>query len=213
MTQAGETPDIKSFNLVLTGIGGQGVVLLSNIIGRACAEAGLNAITGELHGLSQRSGTIYIHMRIGGSELSPLIPYGEADAIIALEAMEALRYIEFLKDGGMIIMNNRLIHPPNEVAELSKEKRTDFIQLDAVIERLKRVTENIIRIDALTLANEAGDVRTENSVFIGALSSIPQLPLSQQELKLGLEKTVPKKALEQNIKAFELGQKAASEAM
>ena len=81
----------KGFDIVITGVGGQGIVMLSNAIGNACAKAGINAITGELHGLSQRSGTVYIHMRIGGEKVSPLIPYGEADAIIAMEAMEALR--------------------------------------------------------------------------------------------------------------------------
>ena len=106
----------KGFDIVLVGVGGQGIVMLSNAIGEAAAKAGVNAITGELHGLSQRSGTVYIHMRVGGSDISPLIPYGEADAIVSLEAMEALRYIEYLKDDGIIIMNKRIIHPtPNTV--------------------------------------------------------------------------------------------------
>jgi indolepyruvate ferredoxin oxidoreductase beta subunit len=125
----------KGFDMVFAGVGGQGIVMLSNAIGNACAEAGEKAITGELHGLSQRSGSVYIHMRIGGNAISPLIPYGQADAIVALEAMEALRYIEFLKDDGVIIMNSRLIHSPIEVAQLSKEKRTDFITFDSIIEK------------------------------------------------------------------------------
>ena len=199
----------RGFDIVIVGVGGQGVVMLSNIIGQSCAKARVKALTGELHGLSQRSGTVYIHMRVGGDSISPLIPYGEADAILALEGMEALRYIEFLKDDGVIIMNKRIIHPPLEVATLSKEKRTDYIQLESIIEKLKTVTNNIAVIDALSLATAAGNPLTENSVFIGALSALADLPLSIEDLKFGLEIAVPKKALEQNLTAFNLGNKAA----
>lgn len=203
----------KEFDMVLVGVGGQGIVMLSNAIGNACVGAGKNAITGELHGLSQRSGSIYIHMRIGGDSISPLIPYGQADAIVALEAMEALRYIEYLKDEGVIIMNSRLIHPPIEVAGLSREKSSDFITLDAILERLKTVTPNIASIDALGLANEAGDPRTENSVFIGALSALANFPLTREEMKKGLMKVVPEKAMDQNLKALQVGQKVAYDSL
>lgn len=206
---SGEAAAKKGFDIVLVGVGGQGIVMLSNAIGQACAEAGIPALTGELHGLSQRSGTVYIHMRVGGDILSPLIPYGEADAIVALEAMEALRYIEYLKDDGVIIMNEHVIHPTIEIAQLSKEKRTDFLKLDAILEKLKVVTKNISVIDALSLATKAGNVRTENAVFIGALSALADLPISVEQMKTGLRKVVPPKAIEHNLKAFELGHKSA----
>ncbi len=199
----------KGFDLVLVGVGGQGIVMLSNGIGHAAAEQGINALTGELHGLSQRSGTVYIHMRVGGDEISPLIPYGEADAIVALEAMEALRYIEYLKEDGVVIMNNHIIHPTIEVAELSKEKRTDFIELDAIVDKIKLVTENVSIIDALSLAKTAGNPLTENAVFIGALSALSDFPITPPNMKKGLEMVVPKKALSQNLKAFDLGHKTA----
>ena len=197
------------FDIVLVGVGGQGIVMLSNAIGHAAAKEGISALTGELHGLSQRSGTVYIHMRVGGDELSPLIPYGEADAIVALEAMEALRYIEFLKDDGVVIMNQRIIHPTIEVANLSKEKRTDFLELDKIVKNIKVVTGNVSIIDALSLAKEAGNPLTENAVFIGALSTLSDFPVSPKNMKKGLEKVVPKKAMNQNLKAFTLGHQAA----
>jgi indolepyruvate ferredoxin oxidoreductase beta subunit len=209
VTTAENKEATPGFDIVLVGVGGQGIVMLSNAIGYACANAGIPALTGELHGLSQRSGTIYIHMRIGGSDISPLIPYGEADAIISLEAMEALRYIEYLKDDGIVIMNNRIIHPPLEVFELSKEKSTDFIQLEPILENLKKVTKSVAVIDGLALATEAGNVLTENSVFIGALSALGDVPISIDDFKDGVAQAVPKKALEQNLKAFDLGNKAA----
>lgn len=203
----------EGFDLVITGVGGQGIVLLSNTIGNACAKADLNAITGELHGLSQRSGTIYIHMRIGGSNISPLIPFGEADAIVALEAMEALRYIEYLKEDGVVITNTRVIHPPIEVAALSKEKRTDFITFDEIMEKLGSATPNVAPLDALGLAIKAGNPRTENIVFVGALSALAALPLDAGILKESVAEIVPKKALDDNLKAYDLGYKAAYDSL
>jgi len=199
----------KTFDLVLSGVGGQGIVLLSNVIGNGCAKAGLKAITGELHGLSQRSGTIYIHLRIGEENISPLIPYGEAHAIVALEAMEALRYIEYLEDDGVVIVNERVIHPPIEVGTLSKEKRTDFLTFDIIKEKMSVVTKNIAPLDALGLAKEAGNPLTENVVFIGALSALKAFPLEAEVLKDSVAEVVPKKALDVNLKAFDLGYKAA----
>ncbi|UCF08945.1 MAG: indolepyruvate oxidoreductase subunit beta [Thermoplasmata archaeon] len=203
----------SGFDIMFAGVGGQGIVMLSNIIGTACAKADLNAITGELHGLSQRSGTVFIHMRVGGDNISPLIPYGGADAIVALEPQEALRYIEYLKNDGIIIMNTRMIHPPIEVAALSKEKRTDFITFEAVRENIGAVTDNIASLDALALAKEAGNPLTENVVFIGALSALAAFPLDSKVLKESVAETVPKKALDVNIRAFDLGYKAAYDSL
>lgn len=203
----------KAFDLVITGVGGQGIVMLSNVIGNGCAKAGLKAITGELHGLSQRSGTVYIHMRIGGENISPLIPYGEADAIVALEAMEALRYIEYLKENGIIIVSTRVIHPPIEVGTLSKEKRTDFVTFEAIKEKMNVVTKNIAPLDALGLAEEAGNPLTENVVFIGALSALKAFPLDAKVLKESVAEVMPKKALDVNLNAFDLGYKAAYDSL
>jgi indolepyruvate ferredoxin oxidoreductase beta subunit len=127
--------------------------------------------------------------------------------------MEALRYIEYLKDDGIIIMNKRIMHPTIEVATLSKEKRTDFIQLEPIVENIKAVTKNVSIIDALELAKQAGNPLTENAVFIGALSTVADLPLRPEDMKFGLEKVVPKKAIEQNLKAFNLGHQTAYEGL
>jgi len=201
------------FDIMFAGVGGQGIVMLSNIIGAACAGAGLNAITGELHGLSQRSGTVFIHMRVGGNNISPLIPYGGADAIVALEAMEALRYIEYLKDDGIVIMNSNVVHPPIEVGSLSKEKSKDFVAFEAIKKNIEVITKNVAVLDALSLATEAGNPRTENVVFIGALSALAAFPVDAKVLKESVAETVPKKALEANLAAFDLGHKAAFESL
>ena len=86
-----------TYNIMFAGVGGQGLMLLSSILGKAAVDTGLKAMTGEQHGLSQRQGSIYVHFRIG-DPISPLIPYGKADMMIAMEAMEALRYVEYLKE-------------------------------------------------------------------------------------------------------------------
>ncbi|UCG70364.1 MAG: indolepyruvate oxidoreductase subunit beta [Thermoplasmata archaeon] len=199
----------NKFDLVISGVGGQGTVMLSNVIGTACAKADLPARTGELHGLSQRSGTVYIHMRIGGDDISPLIPYGEADCIVAQEAMEALRYIEYIKENGIVIVNMNVINPPIEVATLSKEKRNDFVTFEAIKENLLKATPNVAPLDALKLAKEAGNPRTENVVFIGALSALAAFPLNAEVLKESVSEVVPKKALEVNLRAFDLGYKSS----
>jgi indolepyruvate ferredoxin oxidoreductase beta subunit len=199
----------NKFDLVISGVGGQGTVMLSNVIGTACAKADLPARTGELHGLSQRSGTVYINMRIGGDDISPLIPYGEADCIVAQEAMEALRYIEYIKENGIVIVNTNVINPPIEVWTLSKEKRTDFVTFEAIKENLLKATPNVAPLDALKLAKEAGNPLTENVVFIGALSALKAFPLDAEVLKESVSEVVPKKALEVNLRAFDLGYKSS----
>jgi len=98
------------YNVLLAGVGGQGLMLLSQVMGDACTRSGVKVVVGAQHGLAQRSGSISAHVRIGDA-YSPLIPYGTADLIIAMEAMEALRYVEFLKPGGTVVMNSRIMHP------------------------------------------------------------------------------------------------------
>ena len=138
---------------------------------------------------------------------------GGANAIVALEATEALRYIEYLKEDGIVIMNSNVVHPPIEVATLSKEKRSDFISFEAIKTNIEKVTSNVAVLDALALAKEAGNPRTENVVFIGALSALAAFPVEAKVLKDSVAETVPKKALEANLAAFDLGYKAAFDSL
>ena len=198
---------IEEYNIMLSGVGGQGLMLLSAIIGKSCSYKGLKVITGEQHGLSQRSGSIYVHLRIGEKVFAPLIPYGSADLLISMEAMEALRYIEFLKDDGVIIMNSRIMHPPLETGEIVKHRKENrkYVTLEEIIEKLKEVTKNIYVIDANKIAKEAGNPRTENVVLLGAASALESFPIDRETLKKAIEELVPKKTINQNLKAFELG--------
>lgn len=199
----------KEFSIYMSGVGGQGLVLLSNLIGAACASSGMRALTGEQHGLSQRSGSINVHMRISEEVRSPLIPVGGADAILSLEALEALRYVEYLRPGGIVVMNSRIQHPTIETAAHMKDKEARYMSADDVKARLLKVTENVAVIDALGLAKSAGNPLTENVVMLGALSTIEAFPVPEDALRRSISENVPKKAVDVNLKAFDLGKEAA----
>jgi len=202
-----------SFNLFICGVGGQGLVLLTSVIGNACVKAGTNAITGEMYGLSQRSGTVFVHMRLGDDAYSPLIDYGDADVLLSLEAIEALRYIEYLKKGGIVIMNSRIMHPPIETSKLIADKSARYISLETIHAKIGSWTSNIATVDALKLARASGNVNTENTVFLGCLSALSAFPIESNLLKDSIAETVPKKTVEQNLNAFDLGRKSAYESL
>lgn len=197
------------FSIYMSGVGGQGLVLLSNLMGSACASAGMRALTGEQHGLSQRSGSINVHMRIGEGIRSPLIPIGGADAILSLEALEALRYVEYLRPGGIVVMNSRIQHPTIETAAHMKDKTARYMSVEDVRTRLLKVTDKVAVIDALELAKKAGNPLTENVVMLGAMSTVEAFPVPEEALKRSISDNVPKKAVEVNLKAFDLGKEAA----
>jgi len=199
----------KEFSVYMAGVGGQGLVLLSNVMGSACATAGIRALTGEQHGLSQRSGSINVHMRIGEEIQSPLIPIGGADAILALEALEALRYVEYLRQGGVVLMNSRVQHPVIETKEHMRDKTAQYLSSDLVRERLSQLTDKIAVIDALKIAKEAGNPLTENIVMLGAIATLEDFPVPIDVLKESIRENVPAKAVEANLKAFEMGKKAS----
>ena len=197
------------YNILLAGVGGQGLMLLSQVMGDACTRSGVKVVVGAQHGLAQRSGSISAHVRIGDA-YSPLIPYGTADLIIAMDAMEALRYVEYLKQGGTVVMNSRITHPPLETAPIVKnrqEKRI-YITLEQVREQLGKVAGRIIAIDAKNVAAQAGNPRTENIVLLGAASALSGFPILTEPLKESVKRVVPESAVEANLKAFSLGQKA-----
>jgi indolepyruvate ferredoxin oxidoreductase, beta subunit len=198
-----------SLNIFICGVGGQGLVLLTTVIGNACAKSGVKVVTGEMYGLSQRSGAVSVHLRIGEDAFSPLIPYGEADILLSLEAIETLRYIEYLKKDGVLLMNKRVMHPPIETSKLIMEKDAKYVTLEDVVSKLKGWTPNIAVVDALTLAKESGNVRTENTVFLGCLSALEAFNVEEKDLRKSISEAVPKKTIEQNLKAFDLGKKSA----
>ncbi len=195
-----------TYNILLTGVGGQGLMSLAAIIGEACVASEIQVVTQEQHGLAQRSGSISAHIRIGEA-FSPMVPYGTADLIISMEASESLRYIEYLKTGGTIVSSSRLMHPVIETNKIVANRREnlEYVTLDAIKENLVKVTKDIHLIDSTALASEAGNPRTENVVLLGAASSIDGFPLTAEQLVDAIKSIVPGRTVEQNVKAFELG--------
>lgn len=188
-----------------SGVGGQGLMLVSNILGLTCAEFGLNIRTAETHGLAQRSGAIYTHIRIGDKVFSPLIPYGEADVLLGMETIETLRYIEFLKPNGTIILNNYLWYPVQSTFERVKNHKTSYVSFEVILTQLKKVTIDIHVVNALELANQAGNPLTSNVVLLGALTKLKGFPVSLDQIRKVISNAVPKKALEANLVALQLG--------
>ena len=198
-----------TFNIMFAGVGGQGLMLLSAILGKAAVDTGLKVMTGEQHGLSQRQGSIYVHFRIG-EPISPLIPYGKADMMIAMEATEALRYIEYLKEDGVVIMSDRITPSVTETEQvaLDKEKKTKYLTVEEIEKQIRKVTKNVILLDSLELAIQAGNARTENSVLIGATVACKDFPIPAEEVRKAVLALVPPKTVEANSKAFDLGRDA-----
>lgn len=203
---------MKSYNILLAGVGGQGLMLLSQIIGDACTRKNINVVVGAQHGLAQRSGSISAHVRVGDVS-SPLIPFGSADLIIAMEGMEALRYIEYLKEGGIVVMSQRIIHPPLESSPLVKSRNVKgaYTTLEQVKIAMSEVAGRLIDLDSRKLALEAGNSRVENVVLLGAACSLPGFPLNTEELKESIQRIVPERAIKANYNALELGKKSVKE--
>ena len=196
-----------TYNIMTCGVGGQGLMLVSNIIGLACAEFGYKIRTAETHGLAQRSGSIYTHIRISKDDdiYSPLIPYGEADVLMSTEAIEALRNIEFLKYEGIIILNDYIWHPVQETFERVKNPKEPYISVDDIIEKLENITKNIQLVDALKIANEAGNPLTSNVAHLGVLTKQEGFPIGVEQLKKVIPDVVTQKAVDANLKALMLG--------
>ena len=199
------------YNILLAGVGGQGLILLSAVLGEACTANAIKIVTEEQHGLAQRSGSITAHVRIGDA-YSPMIGYGDADLIIAMEAMEALRNIEFLTQNGIIVMNTKLMHPVIETNNLvtNRQQNLPYLSLDKILTQLKKATSRILVLNANTLALQAGNARTENIVLLGAASQLPEFPISRDQLLTAIKQIVPQKTVDVNMKAFELGEKNAN---
>ncbi|MDG6226174.1 MAG: indolepyruvate oxidoreductase subunit beta [Candidatus Thermoplasmatota archaeon] len=194
-----------AFNVLYCGVGGQGVVLMANIIGRACASEGIKVISGELHGLSQRSGSVHVHQRMGDDVRSPLIPYGECDVVLALEPIEALRYAYFLKRGGTVVTSTVVIHPPAETSMIVRGEKERYMEYEDVSSALVSSGMIVYGIDPLSIAMEAGEPQAENVVMVGALCALEGSPVSKKAVFSAVADSVPAKTKEVNLRAFDMG--------
>ena len=186
-------------SIMIVGVGGQGTLLASKIMGRVLTERGYDVKLSEVHGMSQRGGSVVTYVKYGEKVYSPIIDLGEADFVLSFEALEAARWVGYLKQGGTLITNNAEIWPMPVITGAAKYPEN---VLDKVAEKA-----NVVSIDALKLATEAGSAKAVNIVLLGVLSKLSDIP--EEQWIDAIEKTVPAKFIEMNKKAFALGRKAA----
>ncbi len=188
-------------NILIAGVGGQGILLISNILGKAAISQGLNVRGSETHGMAQRGGSVVSHVRIGEAN-SPLIPEGEADYFVALEPFEALRYLNYLGSNCTALVSTFRIVPSIVQSSIGR-----YPPLEEILGNLEDHAE-VIPIDTISLAKKAGSPLTANVVMLGALSTLRDFPLKEEVLKEALLSLVPPRTRDMNLKAFELGKEA-----
>jgi len=189
-------------NVLMAGVGGQGVLLASEALALAAMAQGLNVKQSEVHGVAQRGGSVVSHVRLGPKVYSPLIRCGDGDALCAAERLEALRYAHYIKPGGVIVMDNRAIKPIQMTDGPEQPYPED------VPEFLRKKGYEVLVVPALEEALELGDKRCANVVLLGALSK--HLKLSDDSWQEALRQRFPAKTIDLNLQAFARGQDPAS---
>ncbi len=188
---------METKNIMIVGVGGQGSLLASKLLGRVLLDKGYDVKVSEVHGMSQRGGSVVTYVRFGDKVYSPIIDKGQADFIVSFELLEAARWTEYLKKDGRIVTNTQQVNPMPVITgaaaypgHLDQKMTEAGIQIDA--------------FDALKLAEEAGSSKAVNIVLMGRLSRyFPEIP--EEEWRAAIEKSVPAKFLEMNQRAFTLG--------
>lgn len=181
---------------MIVGVGGQGTLLASRILGSALLSKGYDVKVSEVHGMSQRGGSVVTYVKYGEKVYSPVIGEGEADLILAFEQLEAARWLSCLKTDGKVVVNTQKIDPMSVVIG-------DCAYPDGVLEAVSATGAEVVAVDALPLAVEAGSPKAVNVVLIGAMAKNTDI---DKEIWLDAVKAcVPEKFLELNLKAFELG--------
>lgn len=190
---------MSTINIILCGTGGQGIVLASRIIAQVAFESGFDVKESEIHGMAQRGGSVLSHIRFGDTVFSPQIPSGMADIMVALEELEALRYLHFPKPDAMIILNKKKILP-------AMAEQTDYPENVETLIQQKGF--RVSTIEAEKIAKELGNPKVENSVILGFLSAF--LPFKENIWHEVITKSVPAKTVEINIKAFNEGRRLSN---
>jgi Pyruvate:ferredoxin oxidoreductase and related 2-oxoacid:ferredoxin oxidoreductases, gamma subunit len=187
-------------NIMIVGVGGQGSLLASRVLGHAAMEAGYDVKVSEVHGMSQRGGSVVTYVRYGEKVDSPVICEGEADVILSFEIMEAARWLPCLKRGGTMVTSNQVIKPMPVITGAA-------VYPDELDAKIKALGVNIICADAPAIANEAGSERASNVALIGMASHV--LGFDTKVLRDAVAACVPAKALDINLKAYDMGIDAA----
>lgn len=187
-------------NIMIVGVGGQGSLLASKLLGHLLLSEGYDVKVSEVHGMSQRGGSVVTYVRFGEKVCSPIIDKGEADVIVSFEKLEAARYVEYLKEDGRIVVNIQQIDPMPVVTG-AMDYPEDLIR------KMEQLGIKVDAIDGLSLAKEAGSAKAVNLVLMGRLSVYFDIPI--EKWQQAIEECVPAKFAQMNQNAFLLGRNAA----
>jgi indolepyruvate ferredoxin oxidoreductase beta subunit len=190
---------MKSCDIVLAGVGGQGVLLFAEILGEAAVQEGLNVRVSEVHGMAQRGGAVVSDVRIGEKSLAPTILEGTADVIVGMEPLEALRNIKYASPKTLVLLNTMMIKPSGIPQDAV------YPSLEAILEKIKIFTNSIITVDAAGVAKSLGNVNVQNVVMLGALAAAGKLPVTLETIRSSIRAAVSARFVEINLKAFEAG--------
>ena len=190
---------METKNIMIVGVGGQGTLLASKLLGRLLLGKGYDVKVSEVHGMSQRGGSVVTYVRYGSRVCSPIIDKGQADIILSFELLEAARWTEYLRPGGKIITNTQQVNPMPVITGAASYPQ-------GLVEKMTAAGMDVDAIDALSLAEKAGSAKAVNLVLMGRLAK--WFDFSDQEWMDAIEKSVPAKFLEMNKKAFTLGREA-----
>jgi len=199
---------VKELNIIIAGVGGQGVVLLSDILGNAAVKDGFQVRGSEVLGMAQRGGSVFSNIRIGEEVFSPMTTDGKCDILIAIEPSEALRNIQYLNSNTTVIMNTIKVIP----ATVSMGK-SSYPDIEVIKTEVQAVAGRVITLDAVGLAVQAGNRQASNVVMLGALFGSGKMPIKAETIKEAIAAHVPAKAVSVNMTAFELGYKTVSQAL
>ena len=190
---------METKNIMIVGVGGQGSLLASKLLGHLLMEQGYDVKVSEVHGMSQRGGSVVTYVRYGNRVNSPVIDKGEADYIVSFEVLEAARWLEYLRPGGQIVTSTQQIDPMPVITGAAQYPQE-------LVAKMRATGAKVDALDCLALAEEAGSSKAVNIVLMGRLSHYFDLP--DEAWQASLEAMVPPKFLELNKKAFQLGKNA-----
>lgn len=183
-------------SILLVGVGGQGTILASKILSEGLVRKGYDVKMSEIHGMSQRGGSVTTHVRFGSKVNSPVVPEGEADILVAFEKVEAVRWLRYLRKGGSLVVNDFEIYSLPVLTGAAKYP-------EMVTEKLRDEVENFKIFNAAKIAEDLGNIKAQNVVLLGAL--VRAMGLEDIDWESVLKETVPPKLLDLNIKAFRAG--------
>jgi len=190
---------MKTYNVYIAGVGGQGVVRTSIIIGLACLKKGVNVVMSEIHGMAQRGGSVPAEMKIGEA-YSPIIEKGGADLLISFEPAESLRAMSKLSKDTVAVVNTQPIIPVTVALGTSV-----YLDPKMYIDELRSKLKRVVVLDAESMAREAGNILALNMVMLGASSATPGFPIEKEFLVAAMKENLPAKAIDANLRAFDMG--------